>query len=231
MRWGLAICAALVPAPAQAMACKLALVLALDISSSVNMHEYRIQLHGLADAFRVPQVREAILTPPGTGIAVYAFEWSGEVQQTQIAPWTLLGSAADIDAFADRLLAHTRSEHEQPTAIGRALEHAGHRLAEAPDCGRKAIDISGDGVNNDGPEAEDVRASGLLDGVTINGLVIQGAADDPVIYYRAQVMQGPNAFVALARDFDDYRPVIVGKLLREIEQEMFVGQAPEGKGQ
>ena len=87
------------------------------------------------------------------------------------------------------------------------------------------IDISGDGENNDGVGPEYFRAQGKLDGITINGLVVQGAYPDPVPYYRDHVIQGPGAFVALARDYDDYPPVMIGKLLREIDQEMILGEA------
>ena len=77
--FGLTTCLALValPGTGQAAACKMALVLALDISSSVNQREYDIQLQGLAQAFRTPEVIEAILTPPGTAIATIVYEWSG----------------------------------------------------------------------------------------------------------------------------------------------------------
>lgn len=210
---------------AAAAQCKLALVLALDISSSVNGREYQIQLQGLADAFRVPQVQQAILAPEGSGVAVLAFEWSGEGMQRPIAGWSMLDSEASIGAFADRLSAHQRSAHDQPTAIGDALRYAAGRFLDGPDCLRRTIDISGDGSNNDGPSPEVFRAQGVLDGITINGLVIQGAYPNPAIYYRAKVMQGPNAFVALARDFDDYPSVIIGKLLREIDQELVLGAA------
>lgn len=224
MRAVLAAAVALLAEPAAA-ACKLALVLGLDVSSSVNSREYEIQIGALARAFRLAPVREAILTPPGAGVAVYAFEWSGAGHQAEIAPWTMLDGPSAIDAFADRLDAHARSADDGRTAIGRALEFAADRLAEAPPCARRTIDLSGDGINNDGPGPRAVRATGRLDGVTINGLAIQGAADDPAIHYRAEVMQGEDAFVALARDFADYPPVIVGKLLKEIGDAMILGRA------
>ncbi|MEM1346624.1 MAG: DUF1194 domain-containing protein, partial [Pseudomonadota bacterium] len=194
-------------APAAA-GCKLALVLGLDISSSVNAREYAIQLGGLADAFRKLQVQEAILTPQGASVAVMAFEWSGQKQQSVIADWTLLDSPASIAAFADRLNAHRRTASTLPTAVGQALSFAAEQFRRAPPCTRRTVDISGDGENNDGPTPNQVRATGALAGLTVNGLVIQGAYPNPAIFYRAQVMQGPDAFVALARDFDDYPAVI-----------------------
>lgn len=211
------------PATGAAAGCRLALVLGLDISSSVNSREYRIQLQGLAEAFRVPEVIEAILTPAGTSVAVYAFEWSGEATQVPIAGWTLLDSPGAIAAFADRLSAHSRSTAHEATAVGAAIAHAIAAFESAPPCARRTVDISGDGANNEGPHPSRYRSGGLLDGITVNGLVIQGAYPDPARFYRAHVMHGPGAFVAIARDFEDYPAVIIGKLLREIEEGTVVG--------
>ncbi len=227
MRAALAFAAALAGGAASAApaACKLALVLALDVSSSVNSREYAIQRDGLAAAFRRPEVIEAILAPGDAAIAVTAFEWSGAGHQAAIAPWTLLDSEAAIRAFADRIAAHQRTATSLSTGLGAALAHAAGRFRTAPACDRRTIDVSGDGANNDGPEPGHYRALGLFDGITINGLAIQGAYPDPAIYYTVEVMHGPGAFVALARDFLDYPPVIVGKLLREIDAPMIVGRA------
>ena len=85
MRAALALAAILAATPAAAQQqCRLALALGLDISSSVNEREYEIQIGGLARAFRTPEVIEAILSPPGTSVAVAAYEWSGQYQQDTI---------------------------------------------------------------------------------------------------------------------------------------------------
>jgi Ca-activated chloride channel family protein len=209
----------------QAGPCKLALVLALDISSSVNQHEYEIQLQGLAQAFRTPEVIAAILTPEGTGIAAIVYEWSGYNQQDIVIPWTMLNNEAVILDIAATLAAHRRPYSDLTTALGKSVEYGAMMFGRAPPCARKVIDISGDGENNDGVGPEFYRAQGKLHGITINGLVVQGAVPDPVAYYRDHVVQGPGAFVALARDFDDYPSVMIGKLLREIDQEMILGEA------
>jgi len=209
----------------QAAVCKLALVLALDISSSVNQHEYDIQLQGLAQAFRTPAVIEAILTPTGVGIAALVYEWSGYNQQDIVIPWTMLDSEAVILDIAATLAAHRRPYSDLTTALGKSVEYGARMFGRAPVCGRRVIDISGDGENNDGVGPEFYRAQGKLNGITINGLVVEGAVPDPVAYYRDHVVQGPGAFVARARDFDDYPSVMIGKLLREIDQEMILGEA------
>lgn len=222
----LAVAQAGAPTTAAATECKLALALALDISSSVNDREYAIQRDGLARAFRTPEVIEAMLIPEGTGVAVAVYEWSGYNQQDVVIPWTLLESEAAIHAIADRLAAHQRPYSDLTTALGKAVEYGARLLARAPRCARKVLDISGDGENNDGAGPGHYRAQGLLAGLTINGLVITGAVPDPVAYYREQVIQGPGAFLSLARDYTDYPAVIIGKLLREIDHEMVLGEAP-----
>jgi len=214
------------PGAAQATVCKVALVLGLDISSSVNDYEYGIQLQGLARAFRTPEIVEAILMPEGAGIAVTVYEWSGYNQQDVVVPWTMLDSKAAIAALADGLTAHRRPYTDLTTALGKAVQYGAQLFARAPTCARQVIDLSGDGANNDGVGPGFYRAQGLLAGITINGLVIEGATPDPVEYYRTEVIQGPGAFVARARDFQDYPSVIIGKLLREIDQEMILGKAP-----
>lgn len=209
--------------------CRLALVLGLDVSSSVNAREYRIQLGGLVRAFRTAEVQRAILSPAGTSIAILAFEWSGADHQRLIVPWTRLADRTGIEAFADRLAGHRRTADDGSTAVGEALKFAARSFAAAPPCGARTGDLSGDGETNEGPHPEVYRAAGLFDGLTINGLAVQGAYPNPGLYYRRQVMQGPDAFVALARDFDDYPSVIVGKLLRELDVGLVVGHAKAGR--
>ncbi|MEM9044817.1 MAG: DUF1194 domain-containing protein [Pseudomonadota bacterium] len=219
----LAFLSALLIAQPAAAFCKLALALGMDISSSVNALEYRLQIEGLAYALEKEEVIEAILTPEGAHIAATAYEWSGYQQQDVVIDWTILDSPAAIRAFAQRLRNHKRPYAEFPTAIGKALEFGAKRFNTAPPCGRQVIDLSGDGENNVGVDPDFFRAQGLFDGITINGLVILGAFPNPAIYYRTQVMQGPDAFVAIARDFEEYRYVMTGKLLREINTQTIIG--------
>ncbi len=213
------------PTLAGATECRLALALALDISSSVNAREYAIQRDGLARAFRTPEVIEAMLTPAGTGVAVAVYEWSGYNQQDVVIPWTLLATEREVRAVADRVAAHDRPYSDLTTALGKAVEYGALLFARAPPCARRVLDISGDGENNDGAGPDRYRGQGKLGGITINGLVISGAVPDPVAYYRRHVIQGPGAFLVPARDFDDYPAAIIGKLLREIGEEMVLGDA------
>lgn len=208
--------------PAQAT-CKLALALGLDISSSVDRDEYRLQIDGLAQALTAPSVVDAILRPEGTHIAVAVYEWSGYKQQHVVLGWTVLDSPAAITSFAAQLAGHRRVYSEFPTALGKGIEFGARLLSRAPECARRTIDISGDGQNNDGVGPEYFVGTGLLSGITVNGLVIRGAVPDPVAYYRASVRHGDDAFVIVADGFSDYRRAMEEKLLREIEAQVVVG--------
>jgi len=151
-RWGVcALLAALLllAAPGARAQCALSLVLAVDVSSSVDRRDYALQMTGLANALRDETVRAAI-TQLG-GIQVTAFEWSGRRQQVEIVPWSFVAGDADVFALADRIETHRRVHSAFPTALGYALGHAARLMAAAPlSCTRQVVDVSGDGVNNEG---------------------------------------------------------------------------------
>lgn len=215
---------------AEAETCGTALALALDISSSVNSEEYAIQKDGLAAALRHPKVAEVIRNAAGpTQIAVY--EWSGWQQQDMIAGWTRLRSEADLAALATRIEAHERRYAEFSTAIGMALTFGADLFRRLPQpCARHVIDVSGDGVNNEGLSEQEARADPAMARIIINGLVIKGASPDPEQHYKEEVIQGPGSFAMIARNgFEDYPDLILGKLLRELEPPLFIGAAPSGE--
>lgn len=210
----LALWAATEPARAQAQ-CALSLVLAVDVSSSVDERDYRLQMDGLAATFRDPEIRAAIARVGG--IQVTAFEWSGRRQQVEIAPWTYLAGDAAAFALADRLQAHPRRYSAFPTALGYALGHAVLLFRSTPlECARRVIDVSGDGVNNEGFSPGLAYANFPFAGVQVNGLVIAGASPDPVAFYREEVLYGPGAFLEVADGFADFEAAMKRKLLREI---------------
>jgi hypothetical protein len=213
--------AAALAAPGLAPACELSLLFALDVSASVDAREYRQQMDGLAAALRDPAVAEAMLSQPG-GVALAAYEWSGRYQQEMVAEWTAIGDGAALAAFADRLTAQKRSHDEFPTAIGYALGFGAGVMADAPPCTRRVIDISGDGIGNEGfPPAAAYREF-PFEGVTVNGLAIGGADPEVVAYYRDRIPHGDGAFVEVAETFDDYADAIRRKLLREVLGAQFV---------
>ncbi len=211
------LAAGIVPGAARALDCAAALVLALDVSSSVDPREHALQMQGLAAAFRDQAVVETILSGPGAGIMASAFLWSGFQHQEVIVGWSWLGDAQAIAGFADALDAAPRRYDHWPTALGRAVGFAAelHKTNPLP-CRRRLVDVSGDGANNDGVGAEWWRDRGALDGLTVNGLVIRGADPDPAAHYRAHVLHGPGAFLEAIEGYADYPPAILRKLLREL---------------
>ncbi|MFD1510690.1 DUF1194 domain-containing protein [Lacimonas salitolerans] len=216
--------------PAQA-GCRLALLLGLDISSSVDAAEDRLQRQGLAAALAAPDVAEAILSVPGQGVVLSVFEWSGQVQQDSVMDWVILDSPQAIDRASAHIANSTRSYADFATAIGRALDFAEARFTRAPPCDRQILDLSGDGIHNDGPGPGNAYARGTLADVTVNGLAI--VVDDPaldhadpgdlVAHYRDQVIRGPGAFVIRAAGFEDFQDAMRRKLLRELSVQ--IGQA------
>ncbi|HUS55437.1 MAG TPA: DUF1194 domain-containing protein [Thermohalobaculum sp.] len=202
-------------AAAQTGPCRLALAFALDVSSSVNESEYSLQLDGLAAGLNDPVIRAAIIGPGGS-IAMAAYEWSGQQQQVMIAPWTMVSTDAALDAFAARVANHQRQYDEFPTAIGYALGYGAVLMRDAPPCLRRVIDISGDGLSNDGFEPDAAYRAFDFDGVTVNGLVIGSANLELISFYQFAVAYGPDAFVEVARDYTDFPRAMKRKLLREI---------------
>ena len=214
---------ALTPLPAQA-ACKLALALGLDISASVDNAEYAMQFRGLAAAIEHPLVIDAILTPAGDHIEAAVFEWSGYTQQDLVIGWTTLDSPEAIRNFAAYLRAHPRPQGFLATAIGKAVEFGGVLLRQAPDCRRRVLDVSGDGVNNIGVPPEYFYRRGDFDHAIVNGLVILGALPDPLPYYQTDVIYGPGAFVIVANGYPDFQRAMREKLIREIRPLMILGE-------
>lgn len=201
--------------PATAQNCGLALVLATDVSSSIDEDEYRLQMDGLAEAFRTPVLRDALLGTPGQVVAATVVHWSGYAHQEQVVPWRVLSSPDALDGFADAIQRVPRAHADQPTALAKGLQFSARLVADMP-CARKIIDLSGDGVSNWGVEPSYFAERGLFDALTINGLVIKGADPDPEPYYRENVARGPGAFVMVAQDYAAYPETILEKLLREI---------------
>ncbi|MEL6218967.1 MAG: DUF1194 domain-containing protein [Pseudomonadota bacterium] len=221
--FGLAAALALAPVPASA--CGLELILAIDVSGSINAREYALQVGGLADAFDHPSLHDAVASVPG-GVLVTMTQWSGGSRQRHMTDWHKIAEPAETSAYAEVIRTTPRAWRNFSTAIGEALVHAGQVSQTAPEaCMRKVIDVSGDGVSNEGrsprPEADRLANRGY----TINGLVIRGADPDPVEHYDREVIAGPGAFVEVAEGFVDYPRAILKKLLREIERPMFVSEA------
>jgi hypothetical protein len=208
--------------------CRLALLLGLDISSSVDEEEDRLQRSGLARALRSSEVQKALLSVPGQQVALSVFEWSGRYQQEVTLPWRLLSSNAEIEAASAAISSSRRPYAEFPTALGYALGYAASQFAAAPECLAYTLDVSGDGVNNDGFGPFLAYKNFPLDHVTVNGLTIGGAEEGLPAYYRTQVIKGAGAFVIEAADFTDFERAMQKKLVRET-QALAVGALTPGR--
>lgn len=226
VRIGAFALAVMVGANGWAEPCRQALALGLDVSGSVDAEEYRLQLDGLASAFSHPDVAGAVLSPSGAPMRLAVYEWSGPQDQKMIVPWTTLSDAGALSSVIARLRATTRSPANPSTALGTAIAFGAALLARQPDCWKRTLDISGDGQSNTGPRPQDISGLPVMDGVTVNALVIgpgvnaaaeTGSEGDLQGYFRARVIRGPGAFVETAKGFSDYQGAMVRKLLREME--------------
>lgn len=215
--------------PGGAEACRLALVLALDVSSSVDAAEDRLQREGLAAALRDAEVQAAFLASPDP-VALHVFEWSGRWDQVNLLPgWLMVETPADLEAAARAIEASPRSRHDMPTAMGYALGHAATLLTQGPRCLFSTVDIAGDGENNEGFGPAEAYAAFPFDGVTVNGLVVNGADFEGEVgllpFFRGEVIRGPGAFVVVAAGYEDYARAMRAKLLAELSVQV-IGALP-----
>ncbi len=201
-----------------------ALVLAVDVSRSVDEDEARLQREGYRSAMTDPQLIEAIRGGMTGGVAIAYVEWAGFEYQRLVLPWTRIGNLAQAESWASALAEAPRASLSW-TSISAAIEFSRRTLAECPyEATRRVIDVSGDGVNNSGAPAEEARDRAVAEGITINGLPILNdrptfGRRSPIpldIYYRESVIGGPGAFMIPAEDFSNFGQAVRRKLIREI---------------
>lgn len=192
------------------------LVLAVDVSLSVNDVEYGLQMQGIAAAFRDPEVVK-LITEHDHGVAVTMTQWTGTFEAAQPLPWRLLNDEASVLAFATAVAVVPRSEFGNFTGLGHAITFAA-RLIETNgyEGDEKKIDISGDGRSNSGPEPRNTRLMALARDITVNGLAITNSEPQLASYYAHEVIIGPASFVVVAKDFDAFAEAFKRKLKREL---------------
>ncbi|WP_298861241.1 DUF1194 domain-containing protein [uncultured Sulfitobacter sp.] len=210
---------ALAALPAHATECRLALALAVDISSSVDATEDTLQRSGIVAALTSPEV-EAAFFASDLPVALAVFEWSGRYNQEVILDWVMIDSRAALLGAAEVVAASKRSHNDFPTAMGYALGYGAQLLARSPECLRKTLDMAGDGVSNEGfPPANAYREFPFQD-VTVNGLVVNAADFEGevglIAFYSGEVIHGPGAFLIIADGFDDFERAMRRKLEREL---------------
>jgi len=251
MRWGISIAAVLVagtmtggdvgsfaaPNPHAQFADKQAvpsvdveLVLAVDISYSMDLDELAIQREGYAQAIVSKEFLQALKTGPNGKVAITYFEWAASSDQKIIIPWRVIDGPETADAIANEIM-KTPIRRASRTSISGAINFAMPLFDENPYRGiRRVIDISGDGPNNNGAPVTGARDAALAKGITINGLPIMVKEpsystmdiENLDFYYEDCVIGGPGSFVVAIKDRDKFKEAIRTKLLLEV-----AGRMPE----
>lgn len=220
----LAALAAPMPATAADLPVDLQLVLAVDVSRSIDEVEAELQRRGYVEALTNNRIVDAILSGEHKRIALCYTEWAGTHYQVVVIDWTVIDSPSAARSFAEKLSEAPR-QSQSWTAVGAALAHAGQRFdGSGFTSKRRVIDVSGDGRTNDGPPAEMVRDRLVAQGIVVNGLPVMmnrsnfGRPPDLMLdkYYEENVIGGAGSFIIVADDFDHFGRAVRTKLVREI---------------
>jgi hypothetical protein len=213
---------------ASAQAVDLLLVLAADVSRSVDHQKFMLQREGYAAAVSNPQVLDAIRSGAHGKIALSFVEWSGVGAQKVVTDWTVIDGPETARRFGDQLVEAPRSFADR-TSISGGIEFAMTQLKRSPfPSSRRTIDVSGDGTNNAGRDVRVARDEAVAQGITINGLVILSQSQVPwnpehtnppgglEKYFRDNVIGGPGSFVVAAEGFESFGKAIIKKMIAEI---------------
>jgi Protein of unknown function (DUF1194) len=200
------------------------LILAVDVSYSMDMDELAIQREGYAQAIVSKEFLQALKTGPNGKVAVTYFEWAASSDQKIIIPWRVIDGPETADAVANEIM-KTPIRRASRTSISGAINFAMPLFDENPHRGlRRVIDISGDGPNNNGSPVTIARDAALEKGITINGLPIMVKEpsystmdiDNLDFYYEDCVIGGPGSFVVTIKERDKFKEAIRTKLLLEV---------------
>jgi Ca-activated chloride channel family protein len=197
-----------------AQACETALLLTIDVSNSIDVAEYRLQVDGLADALLDAEITDVIVQGQS---ALAVVQWSGVDRQELSIPWTQLRSRADVQTFAAQARAMARAFVLSDTAPAEALDFALRQFADAPACDRRVIDVSSDGTPNSGSDPRPMVRAAERAGVTVNGIAIESMGLAITNFYRREIITR-DGFVITARQHRDYPRAIREKLLRELSR-------------
>lgn len=199
----------------------LVLVLAVDVSFSMDPEEQELQRQGFVEAFRSPHIHRAIARGAIGRIAVTYMEWAGASDQRVLMPWTVIYGAEDAMAFADQLSSRP-IRRGQNTSISAAIDTAVLLIRRSGYTSvRRVIDVSGDGINNQGRGVTEARDDAVAAGITINGLPImmdRMSVDTTELdlYYRDCVIGGLGAFVLPVRERQQIVRAIKTKIIMEV---------------
>src|SRR5467141_3235835 len=206
------------------------LVIAVDVSYSMDLDELAVQREGYAQAIVSKEFLQALKTGPNGKISITYFEWAASSDQKIIIPWRVIDGPETADAVADEIM-KTPIRRASRTSISGAIYFAMPLFDENTYRGlRRVIDISGDGPNNNGAPVTGARDMALEKGITINGLPLMVKEpsystmdiDNLDLYYEDCVIGGPGSFVVSIKDRDKFKEAIRTKLLLEV-----AGRTPE----
>jgi hypothetical protein len=208
-----------------------AIVLAADVSRSIDDEEFALERRGYADAIQSQQLLDAISTGPHGAIALSYVEWAGDGEERVVVDWVVIRNQNDARSFVATMNPAPRSFIGR-TAIGAAIDFSFALFAEsAIETNRRVIDVSGDGTSNQGRRPTEARDAAVGAGAVINGLAIfnrKAAATGGYLamhtnppgglaqYYRENVIGGPGAFVVQIDDFRTFGEAMMRKLVNEI---------------
>jgi len=200
------------------------LVIAVDVSYSMDLDELAVQREGYAQAIVSKEFLQALKTGPNSKVALTYFEWSASSDQKIIIPWRVIDGPETADAVANEIM-KTPVRRGTRTSISGAINFAMPLFEENPYRGlRRVIDISGDGPNNNGAPVTGARDAALEKGIIINGLPIMVKEpsystmdiDNLDVYYEDCVIGGPGSFVVAIKDRDKFKEAIRTKLILEV---------------
>jgi hypothetical protein len=200
------------------------LIIAVDVSYSMDMDELAVQREGYAQAIVSKEFLQALKTGPNGKVAVTYFEWAASNDQKIIIPWRVIDGPETADAVADEIM-RTPVRRASRTSISGAIYFAMPLFDEDPYRGlRRVIDISGDGPNNNGAPVTPARDEALSKGIVINGLPIMVKEpsystmdiDNLDWYYEDCVIGGPGSFVVPIKDREKFKEAIRTKLTQEV---------------
>ncbi len=195
----------------------LLLVLAADVSRSVDQPKFELQREGYAAAIVNPRVLDAIRSGRNRRIAVCFVEWSGAVSQNLVIDWAAISDAASAEQFSAKIRSAPRSFADR-TSISAGIDFAMTQFQRSPfRSERRTIDVSGDGTNNSGRDVASARSETPLPWNPEHTNPPGGLTE----YYRRNVIGGPGAFVLAAESFETFGKALIGKMIAEI-----AGKAP-----
>ena len=196
----------------------IALVLAVDVSSSVDSGDFQLQMQGIAAALRQKAVLEIIRAGRYQQVAIALVQWSTSKSQAITIPWRILSTFADLETTARDVESAGRTYTPGGTGIAAALMFSSAMIDQLPvPADRKAIDVSGDGMENDDGDVPLARALALQRGIVINGLPVLSGSQLLVPYYRDVVIGGVGAFIEPAENILAFVAAMKRKLIRELQ--------------